>query len=73
MRQVWLTQLDFWATWFLKLKVGSDFGEEENVGGGVVELGEVVREKGEGRFEKRWLLGLAFYSATKIFDRIKDE
>ena len=28
--------------------MGSDFGEEENVGGGVVELGEVVREKGEG-------------------------
>ena len=48
MRQAWLTQLDFWATWFLKLKVGSNFGEEEDVGGGVVELGEVVREKGEG-------------------------
>ena len=48
MRRAWLTQLDFWATWFLKLKVCSDFGQEEDVGGGVVELGEIVREKGEG-------------------------
>lgn len=34
-------EFDFWATWFLKLKVGFDFGEEEDVGGSVVELGEV--------------------------------
>ena len=43
----WLAESDFWATWFLKLKAGFDFGEEEDVGSGVVELGE-VRKKGEG-------------------------